>query len=106
MDYQLIATTTFGIEAVTAKELRRLGYEDLKLENNKTKNLVAILKNLNINSALFVDNSDYSDFRKACSNLYKIDVIPSIGLNVYDGLRHEKIVLTKSAVESIQERLG
>ena len=31
MDYQLIATTTFGIEAVTAKELRRLGYEDLKL---------------------------------------------------------------------------
>ncbi len=80
--------------------------EDLKLENNKTKNLVAILENLNINSALFVDNSDYSDFRKACSNLYKIDVIPSIGLNVYDGLRHEKIVLTKSAVESIQERLG
>ena len=35
MDYQLIATTTFGIEAVTAKELRRLGYEDLKLENGK-----------------------------------------------------------------------
>ena len=32
MDYQLIATTTFGIEAVTAKELRRLGYEDLKLQ--------------------------------------------------------------------------
>ncbi len=80
--------------------------EDLKLENSKTKNLAAILKNLNISSALFVDNSDYSDFRKACSNLYKIDVIPTIGLNVYDGLRHEKIVLTKSAVESIQERLG
>ena len=35
MDYQLIATTTFGIEAVTAKELRQLGYEDLKLENGK-----------------------------------------------------------------------
>ena len=31
MDYQLIATTTFGIEAVTAKELRQLGYEDLKV---------------------------------------------------------------------------
>lgn len=35
MDYQLIATTTFGIEAVTARELKRLGYEDLKLENGK-----------------------------------------------------------------------
>ena len=35
MDYKLIATTTFGIEAVTAKELRQLGYEDLRLENGK-----------------------------------------------------------------------
>ncbi|SHF05445.1 THUMP domain-containing class I SAM-dependent RNA methyltransferase [Clostridium fallax] len=35
MNYELIATTTFGIEAVTAKELKELGYEDLKLENGK-----------------------------------------------------------------------
>ncbi|MGL4338368.1 MAG: THUMP domain-containing class I SAM-dependent RNA methyltransferase [Turicibacter sp.] len=35
MDYNLIATTTFGIEAVTARELKNLGYEDLKLENGK-----------------------------------------------------------------------
>ena len=35
MDYKLIATTTFGIEAVTAKELKNLGYEDLTLENGK-----------------------------------------------------------------------
>ena len=37
MDYQLIATTTFGIEAVTAKELRQLGYDDLKVENGKVE---------------------------------------------------------------------
>lgn len=35
MDFELIATTTFGIEAVTAKELKELGYEDLKVENGK-----------------------------------------------------------------------
>ncbi|MPQ43981.1 THUMP domain-containing class I SAM-dependent RNA methyltransferase [Clostridium tarantellae] len=35
MDYDLIATTTFGIEAVTAKELKELGYENLKIENGK-----------------------------------------------------------------------
>jgi len=35
MDYQLIATTTFGIEAVAARELKQLGYEDLKLENGR-----------------------------------------------------------------------
>jgi putative N6-adenine-specific DNA methylase len=35
MDYTLIATTTFGLEAVTAGELKELGYEDLKVENGK-----------------------------------------------------------------------
>lgn len=35
MNYDLIATSTFGIEAVTAKELKDLGYEDLKVENGK-----------------------------------------------------------------------
>ncbi len=35
MDYNLIATTTFGIEAITAKELKLLGYEDLKVEDGK-----------------------------------------------------------------------
>jgi len=35
MDYQLIATTTFGLEAVAARELKHLGYEDLILENGK-----------------------------------------------------------------------
>ncbi|HAX72668.1 MAG TPA: RNA methyltransferase [Firmicutes bacterium] len=35
MDYNLIATTTFGIEAITARELKNLGYEDLKVENGK-----------------------------------------------------------------------
>jgi putative N6-adenine-specific DNA methylase len=35
MDYTLIATTTFGIEAVTASELKTLGYDDLKIENGK-----------------------------------------------------------------------
>lgn len=35
MEYNLIATTTFGIEAVTAKELRALGYEDVRTETSK-----------------------------------------------------------------------
>jgi len=35
MDYNLIATATFGLEAVVAKELKELGYEDLKTENGR-----------------------------------------------------------------------
>lgn len=79
--------------------------EDLNIEA-KTKTLNGILNNLNISSALFVDAStDYVNFKDACANLYKIDVIPTMGFNVYDGLRHEKLVLTRSAVANIQERL-
>ena len=37
MNYKLIATTTFGIEAVTAKELKNLGYENLKVENGRVE---------------------------------------------------------------------
>ncbi|MDT8716604.1 class I SAM-dependent RNA methyltransferase [Clostridium sp. 19966] len=35
MEYELIATSTFGIEAITARELKDLGYDDLKVENGK-----------------------------------------------------------------------
>ncbi len=88
------------------KENNVIVCEDLNIEAGKTKDLVEMLKKLNINSALFVDSGDFENFRRACSNLYKIDVVPSVGLNVYDGLNHEKIVLTRSAIENIQERLG
>lgn len=35
MQFDLIATATFGIESITAKELKNLGYDDLKVENGK-----------------------------------------------------------------------
>jgi large subunit ribosomal protein L4 len=79
--------------------------EDLNLDTSKTKSLLESLNKLSLNSALFVDSSDCVQFKNACSNLHKIDVLPTVGFNVYDGLRHEKLVLTRSAVVSIQERL-
>ena len=35
MEYKLIATTTFGLEGITAKELRTLGYEDIKTDTSR-----------------------------------------------------------------------
>ena len=92
--------------SLKAKENNLIICEDLNLATNKTKDLSAMLSKLDLKSALFVDFGDFNNFKQACSNLYRIDVLPTIGLNVYDGLRHEKIVLTRSAVEKIQERLG
>jgi large subunit ribosomal protein L4 len=80
--------------------------EDLNIESPKTKNLIASLDKLNIGSALFVDSSaDCENFKNACANIYRVDLLPTIGFNIYDGMRHEKIVLTRSAVAGLQERL-
>lgn len=92
--------------SLKARENNIIVFENLNIVSNKTKDLAKVLENLKINSALFVDCENFDNFRKACSNLYKIDVLPTVGLNVYDGLNHEKLVLTKSAINSIQERLG
>ncbi|MDR0631922.1 MAG: 50S ribosomal protein L4 [Holosporaceae bacterium] len=92
--------------SIKLKENNIIVCEDLNIKDGKTKSLLESLNKLNLSSALFVDaGTDCENFRNACSNLYKIDVLPVVGLNIYDGLRHEKIVLTKSAVASIQERL-
>jgi large subunit ribosomal protein L4 len=92
--------------SIKIKENNVIVCEDLNVENSKTKGLLESLNKLNLKSALFVDSSmDCANFRNACSNLYKIDVLPTVGFNAYDGLRHEKIILTRSAVAGLQERL-
>jgi large subunit ribosomal protein L4 len=92
--------------SIKIKENNVIICEDLNLETSKTKDLLKSLDKLSLKSALFVDGStDCEKFRSACSNLYKIDVLPTAGFNVYDGLRHDKIVLTRSAVAGLQERL-
>jgi large subunit ribosomal protein L4 len=92
--------------SIKARENNLIICEDLNIENSKTKSLIDSLDKLNLGSVLFVDSSDDCvNLKNACSNLYLVDVLPVIGFNVYDGLRHEKIVLTRSAVAGIQERL-
>lgn len=92
--------------SLKAKENKLFVCEDLKSVDGKTKNLKASLTKMNLQSALFIDTTVEENFLKACSNLYRIDILPVAGLNVYDGLAHDTVVLTKSAVEKIQERLG
>ncbi len=62
---------------------------------------------LGLKSALFVDGVEVNgNFKKAVANLYRLDVLPQIGANVYDILLHEKLVLTKEAVAKLEERLA
>lgn len=82
--------------------------ENLAISSHKTKNLVQKTQALGISSGLFVgvDKEKEINFYKACANVHKLDVLPTLGLNVYDILNHEYLVMTAEAVEMITQRLA
>jgi large subunit ribosomal protein L4 len=45
-----------------------------------------------------------ANFKNAASNIPQIDVLPVQGINVYDIMRRNKLVLSKAAVEALEER--
>ena len=78
-----------------------------KLEAAKTNAFAKQLKKLDINSALFVGAAELDEnFKKSAANIANIDVLPTIGLNVLDILKHEKLVLTADAVKAVEARLA
>lgn len=80
--------------------------EDLNVGSLKTKDLEKKIQGLGLRSPLIIDGSDVNkDFVRAASNLPGVDVLPQQGINVYDILRHEHLVLTKAAIETLESRL-
>lgn len=80
--------------------------DEAKLKDHKTKALAAKLAKMGLKSALFIDGANLDpNFAKAVRNIKNIDVLPEQGANVYDILRRDVLVLTKNAVEQLQERL-
>ena len=77
-----------------------------KMDSHKTKALVEKFAKLGLKSALIIDGANLDiNFAKAARNIPLIDVLPEQGANVYDILRRDVLVLTKNAVEQLQERL-
>ncbi|MCI4643467.1 MAG: 50S ribosomal protein L4 [Hyphomonadaceae bacterium] len=73
----------------------------------KTKELVAKLKGLELSNALIIGGTQVDEnFAKAARNIPHIDVLPVAGLNVYDILRRDKLVVTKDALEGISARFA
>ncbi len=77
------------------------------LESPKTQSLKAQFEKLGLTNALFIAGPEVdTNFALASRNIPNIDVLPTAGLNVYDILRREKLVLTKSAIEAIEARFA
>ena len=79
--------------------------DDLTAADAKTKALLAQFAGLGLENALVIGGAELdSNFKNAASNIPQIDVLPVQGINVYDILRRNKLVLSKAAVEALEER--
>ena len=79
--------------------------DELKSADNKTKNLVVQLAKIGLNKALFIGGAELdANFSRAASNIAHIDVLPIQGINVYDILKCQKLVLSKAAIDALEER--
>jgi large subunit ribosomal protein L4 len=79
--------------------------DQAKAATPKTKDLAARLKALAWGSVLVIDGKVDDNFALASRNMPFVDVLPSVGANVYDILRRDTLVLTKDAVEALEARL-
>ena len=80
--------------------------EDAKASEIKTKDLAAKFGKLGVASALVVDGEFDNNFAMSARNLAHVGLVPVAGLNVYDILKRDKLVLTRAAVKAIEERLA
>lgn len=93
--------------ASKAQEGKLMVLDAATLAEPKTKTLQAALAKLGLGSALVITGAEVErNFALASRNLPTLDVLPVPGLNVYDILRRDTLVLTQDAVRSIEERLA
>jgi large subunit ribosomal protein L4 len=79
--------------------------DQARLDVAKTKALQESFGKLGLVNALFIDGAEVEpNFAMAARNIPNIDVLPVQGINVYDILRRQKLVLTKAAVEALEAR--
>lgn len=91
--------------SVKAASKKIMVLDSLAVKDAKTKGMIKKLEKLGLSSALFVDGADVDEnFGNAINNVPKMNVLPSQGINVYDILKADTLVLSKAAVAKLEER--
>ena len=79
---------------------------DKATASGKTAELAKQVKELGWKKALVIDGAEVNDnFAQAARNIDGLDILPTIGANVYDILKRDTLVLTKAGVEALEARL-
>jgi large subunit ribosomal protein L4 len=84
---------------------RMLVLEDFNLPEVKTKQFMEIMKKFKIDKALIVVETKNENLEKSSRNVPRVKVMRHEGLNVYDILNHEHLIMVRSAVAKIEEAL-
>ncbi len=81
--------------------------EDLNLTDAKTAAVAKAVKEKGWKRVLFIDGTEVNEgFARAARNLDGVDVLPSMGANVYDILKRDTLVITRAGVEALAARLN
>ncbi|MCQ8782426.1 50S ribosomal protein L4 [Mangrovibrevibacter kandeliae] len=79
--------------------------DELKTAEAKTKAMVQSFTKLGLSNALIIGGAELDEnFARSARNIAHIDVLPIQGINVYDILRRQTLVLSKAAIEALEER--
>jgi large subunit ribosomal protein L4 len=89
------------------REENILVLENLTLAAPKTKEMVAVLNGLNVESKALIVTGDFNEaVAISARNIPGVTVVAADGINVLDVLNHDKLLMTKTAVEKIEEVLA
>ena len=81
--------------------------ENLNFDAAKTKDMVNVLSSLSVDSKALVVTADYNDaVALSARNIPGVTFVTADGVNVLDVLKHDKLVITKEAVEKVEEVLA
>jgi large subunit ribosomal protein L4 len=91
-----------------ARDGQLIVVDNLDVSEAKTKQLKQQLAQLGFGKTALVIDGDALNvgFARAASNLESINLLPAVGANVYDIMRHETLVLTRAAVEKLEDRFN
>jgi large subunit ribosomal protein L4 len=98
-------TALRGALSLRAGEQKLLVLDDLSLGEIKTRRVVKILESLGAGRSLIVDDGNNVELIKSVRNLPRAKFLAPEGLNVYDILRHDTLVVTAGVAKRIEERL-
>lgn len=80
--------------------------DDLGMERIKTRDVAGVLSALDVKNACIVTGSRDENLELSARNLKKVTVLRAEGLNVYDILKHEHLILDEAAVKGVEGRLS